>query len=129
VKKLLILTLIASQFSFAKIITIIDNGVAREISIDSEGEKGKNSARGAMDCSEEKLKEIILSFKKDSKVDINNFSKKYNLKLKKRLRTGYYIFINKSKESSLKLISKIIKEQKDSIKTIRPNWALGMHPL
>ncbi len=128
-KKLLILTLIASQFSFAKIITIIDNGVAREISIHSKGEKGKNSARGAMDCSKEKHKEIILSFKKDSKVDINNFSKKYNLKLKKRLRTGYYIFINKSKESSLKLISKIIKEQKEAIKTIRPNWALGMHPL
>ena len=116
-KKLIVLALILISYSFGEVITIVDNGVERKIYINSQ-----NDPRSAI-----KEKGIIISFKiKD--LDISSFASEYKLKLKKRLSAGYYIFINESKYSDIDLISKISKEKRDIVKTIRPNWGLGMSP-
>jgi len=116
-KKISILALLLISYSFGEVITIVDNGIERKIYINS-----KNDPRSVI-----KEKGIIISFKTDS-IDINSFSAKYELKIKKRLSSGYYIFINNSKFSDIDLIKKISKESKDIVKTVRPNWGLGMVP-
>ena len=117
-KKILILALMLISYSFSEVITIVDNGIERKIYIDSQNDpRSVINERG-----------IIISFKNPEDTDIAGFSKEYDLKLKKRLSAGYYIFINESKYSDIDLISKISKEKKDIIKTIRPNWGLGMVP-
>jgi len=120
-KKLLILSILVTSFSFSQIITIIDKGVERKISVPDINVK----ARYISDTSDNRG--IIVLFKSSS-VDIKKFSNEYNLKLKKRLSIGYYIFKNESNLNDIELISKITKEEKNIIKTIRPNWALGMMP-
>jgi len=122
-KKLTILIL-ASLFLQAKLVTIIDNGIKRVIELPDKD--NLNTPRG-VDTSLYK-KEIILAFKKDKKVDIKSFEKKYNLKLKKHLLSGYYIFINNSNLSDIELIYKISKENSNIIKTIRPNWGFNNKP-
>jgi len=117
-KKLLILSILATSFSFSQIITIVDKGVERKINIPSQNVKARylnNKSSG-----------ILVLFNKN--IDIKNFKNKYSLELKKRLSIGYYIFENNSNLNDIELISKIYKENKSSIKTIRPNWALGMMP-
>ena len=116
-KKLLILTILLISYTFGEVITIVDNGIERKIYIAS-----KNNPRSVI-----KDKGLIISFKKEN-VDISSFVSEYKLKLKKRLSAGYYIFINDSKYTDAELISKISKEKKDIVKTIRPNWGLGMIP-
>jgi len=117
-KKIIIALLLAS-FAEAKVITIIDNGIERKIALPSI----PNGISARM--IEQNKKSIILAFKKGVTIDIDAFSKKYNLQLKKRLSIGYYIFQNKSSLTDLELISTIQKENKNRIKTIRPNW--GFH--
>ena len=70
-------------------------------------------------------KSIIIAFKKGVHVDLTAFSRKYSIELQKKLSIGYYIFQNKSNLSDLELIATIQKENKNRIKTIRPNW--GFH--
>jgi hypothetical protein len=116
-KKISILALLLISYSFGEVITIVDNGIERKIYINS-----KNDPRSVI-----REKGIIVSFKSND-IDISNFASKYKLKLKKRLSAGYYIFINNSKYTDIDLIKKISKESKDIVKTIRPNWGLGMIP-
>jgi len=103
----------------SKIITIIDNGVERKINIEVNTSIVKTRSVNS------KSKGIIIAFK-NSQVNVLEFSKKYKIKLKKRLKIGYYIFENNSLNSDIELISKILKENKKLIKTIRPNWGFGM---
>ncbi len=119
-KKILISLSVLATVTYAQIVTIIDNGIERKIFLDTN----KNSARSII-----KNSSIIISFKKDN-INLDKFAKKYNLKLKKVISTKskYYIFINKSKYKDIKLIKLISKENKNIIKTIRPNWGLGMIP-
>jgi len=114
-KKILLLALIAT-FSFGKVVTIVDNGVERKISIPSSNIKARYISSEPTT--------IIVAFK--GSVDIDRFEKKYRVKLKKSLSAGYYIFINNSKYSDIELISIISKESKTIIKTVRPNWGFGM---
>jgi hypothetical protein len=116
-KNIAILTFLLISYSYSEVITIIDNGIERKIYVAS-----KNDPRSVI-----KEKGIIISFKSKD-VNINDFVSEYKLRLKKRLSAGYYIFINNSKYSDVDLISKIYKEKSDIVKTIRPNWGLGMMP-
>ena len=122
-KKLIILIL-ASLFLEAKLVTIIDNGVKRVIELPDKSNLNKAIALSV----DKKNKEIILAFKKGAKADIKSFEKKYNLKLKKHMLSGYYIFINNSNLSDIELIYKISKENSNIIKTIRPNWGFNNKP-
>ncbi len=117
-KRLFIIALmLITTYSFGEVISIVDNGVVRKIYVSS-----KNGARTVM-----KERGIIISFKEKS-TDISSFASKYKLKLKKRLSAGYYIFVNNSDISDIDLIKKISNESRDLVKTIRPNWGLGMIP-
>ena len=124
-KRGLILIALIATFATSQIITIIDNGVKRKISIpDSTNSFNARVVDGSYSS---RTKELIIAFK-NSNIDINSFAKKYNLELKKRLIKNYYIFINNSNLSNSSLILKIYNEQKEAIKTIRPNYGFGNMP-
>ena len=118
-KKAIAIVLLFASLSQAKVITIIDNGVERKIAIPTT--PNGISAR----VIESRQKSIIIAFKKGVHVDLTAFSRKYSIELQKKLSIGYYIFQNKSNLSDLELIATIQKENKNRIKTIRPNW--GFH--
>jgi len=121
--KKILLALFIATLSYGKVVTIIDNGVERQIFIPDTAQKKNIKARMVGDSSSAPAG-IMVAFKKGAKIDIKNFEKKYNLKLKKKLLIGYYIFNNNSDMSDLELIAKISKNSKTKIKTIRPNWGL-----
>ena len=119
-KKLLIIAVLVA-LSSAKVITVIDNGIERKVDINTTLKQKARMVNG-------QGSDIIVAFKKGAKVDIANFEKKYNLKLKKRLIAGYYIFSNNSKLTDLEVISDIINRSKSIIKTVRQNWGLNNKP-
>ena len=119
-KKLLALTLLSSSFGFSQIVTIIDKGVERKISIPSQNIKARYTQ------AQSDNRGVIIAF--NDNIDINNFEQKHSIKLEKKLTIGYYIFKNNSNLNDIALISKIIKTEQNKIKSIRPNWALGMMP-
>ena len=123
-KKLALILLMATA-SYAEVVTIIDNGVERKINLPTTS--SNVHARMVVGTRKE-APGIVVAFKKDAKVDIAEFAKKYNLKLKKKLIIGYYIFANKSSMPDVKLIYKISQESKGIIKTVRPNWGLNNKP-
>ncbi len=122
-RRAIILTILIASITQAKIITIIDNGIERKIAIATAPDGV--SARMV----EKRQKSIIIAFKKGVNVDIESFSQKYKIKLEKKLSSiNYYIFSNKSQLSDIELIAKISKENKHSIKSIRPNWGFNNRP-
>jgi len=123
-KKILLITLI-TLFANGENITILDNGVKRVISMPTP--KTPTFQARAVGIKKDGPG-FIVAFKKGTKIDIDKFMKKYNLKLKKRLIIGYYIFINKSTLPDVKVMNKIMKENNITIKTIRPNWGFNNKP-
>jgi len=123
-KKLALILLMATM-SYAEVATIIDNGVERKINLPTVS---SNLQARMVIGKRKEAPGIVVSFKKDAKVNIAQFAKKYNLKLKKKLIIGYYIFANKSSLPDVKLIYKISQESKNIIKTVRPNWGLNNKP-
>jgi len=72
--------------------------------------------------------DLMIKFIKNTKIDIQNFSKKYNLKLKKKMNSGDYLFENIN-GNILNTIELIIKNEHTKIKRILPNMILNMKPL
>ncbi|HGZ70015.1 MAG TPA: hypothetical protein ENL00_03260 [Nitratifractor sp.] len=120
--KLASIVLLIASVASAQIITIIDNGVERKISLPS-APNGVNAR-----AIQTEQKSIMVAFKKGAAVDIAAFSSQYNLVLTKKLSIGYYIFKNKSSLSDITLISLIQKENRARLKTIRPNWGFNNMP-
>jgi len=118
-KKIALTITLLATFASAEIITVIDNGVKRKISIDTP----TNGIKARMIDSVQEKKEIIVAFKKGA--DINEFAKKYNLELKSKLAKKYYIFKNNSSLSDTELIAKILQKDIKTVSTIRPNWGFG----
>lgn len=121
-KKLASIALLIASVASAQIITIIDNGVERKISLPS-APHGVNAR-----AIQTEQKSIMVAFKKRAAVDIAAFSSQYNLELTKKLSIGYYIFKNNSALSDIELISLIQKENRARLKTIRPNWGFNNLP-
>jgi hypothetical protein len=115
--KIVLLTALLLSFSFGKIVTIVDNGVKRKLFIPEP----KINAR-AIDSKKVK-KELIISFAE--KIDINDFEERYNLKLKRKIGSKYYIFKNNSNLDDITLMQEIIENNTSIIKTIRPNWGFS----
>jgi len=122
--KILLLAITLATLSFSQIITIIDNGVERKISLPETNSQEDMKSR-MVGTRENNSPGIIIAFKKGVKINIKEFETKYNLSLKKKLVIGYYIFLNRSTLPDVKLISNIAKENRDIIKTIRPNWGFN----
>ncbi len=72
-------------------------------------------------------KGVVIAFKNDSKVDISALESKYNIKFKKRLIIGYYIFENLSTKDDASLVEEIILNEPDA-KTVVPNWPMEEKP-
>jgi Mor family transcriptional regulator len=109
-----ILTMVANS----QIITIMDNGIKRKIYLPDN----KTDILARSTNSNHPKKELIIAFKKG--VNIEEFAKKYNLKLKTTVVKKYYIFKNRSNLDAGSLIAKIVVNE-SNIKTIRPNWGFG----
>lgn len=65
-----------------------------------------------------KSSDLLIKFNEENYELINDFETKYNLRLKRVLIIGYYLY--ESNGDTLDLISKIINEE--NVKTIKPNW-------
>lgn len=122
-KKLALILLMATA-SYAEVVTIIDNGVERKINISTVN----SGVKARMVSRKKESHNLIVAFKKGSKVNLSDFAQKYNLKLKKKLVIGYYIFLNESSMTDIELIEKISKENRAIVKTIRPNWGFNNKP-
>jgi hypothetical protein len=103
-----------------ELITILDNGVERKI----EAQPPEEFVAMGIDFQNS---EIVVKFK-DSSVDIESFINKYKLSLKNRLQIGFFIFKNSSNVNDKELIEKIVKEEREVVKTIRPNYNFGVTP-
>jgi len=109
-----------------KEIKIKDNGVEQVILIEL---KDANNSIGIDSEANNKLYSkdgVIIDFTNLS-ISIDEFEEKFHLKLKEKLQIGYYIFENKSDYSDIVLIETILNsDSKESIKTIRANWEMGV---
>jgi len=96
-------------------ITILQNGVKRDIYLSNSGTKKLSTGI--------KKEGVIIKFIDDKKTDIKSLEETYGLKLKEKLVIGYYIFDNVSQKSDSDLVSSIISNE-TNIKTIKPNWKM-----
>ncbi len=91
--------------------TVLDKGIKREISVYTQkSTSNKSSSTGG----------IIVAFKNPSTVSISEFESRYSIKLKNKLKIGYYIFTNQSNKSDMEIVSDIIANSKE-VKTVKPN--------
>jgi len=59
--------------------------------------------------------------------DMEAFETRFNVKLKEKLKIGYYIFENHSKFSDIELMNTILASSEGkNIETIKPNWKMQM---
>jgi len=91
--------------------TVLDKGIKREIAVDKSQSISKKSST---------TNGIIVAFKNPSTVSISEFESRYSLKLKSKLKIGYYIFNNHSGRGDMEIISEIIASSKE-VKTVKPN--------
>jgi hypothetical protein len=104
-------------------ITIMDKGVKRIIPI-PQTESDRNQSSNTHTETATALKEgVIVKFKTNTPVNIKAFEQNYGLKLKRKLRTGYYIFTNPSDSSDVAVLNHIMQSDK-TVETVKPNWRL-----
>jgi len=108
----------------AEMMTIIDKGVKRTVPVNAL--EKKDSLQKSTSKTKHQ-KGLLVRFSKGAEVNIEDFEKKYDLKLKQKMQIGYYIFKNKSKESDLTVMNRIIENEKD-IDSIKPNWKKNNSP-
>jgi len=101
-----------------KKISVLDKGIVRQVDISyDENSKNRIDNQG-----------FIIKFDKQmSARDISLFEKENDLKLKKKLHAGYYVFEKETSDSMFDVLDKLIKKPQN-ISTIRPNVELNMQP-
>ena len=63
----------------------------------------------------------------DKSIKIEAFSKKFELEFKEKLKIGYYVFINNSSLSDMRLMQRILASSEgEKVETIKPNWKMQM---
>jgi len=72
-------------------------------------------------------KGILVEFNDASSVDIAAFEAKYNIKFKRKLVIGYYIFDNRSSKDDNTLVQEIIANESD-VKSVKANDSFGVKP-
>jgi hypothetical protein len=70
---------------------------------------------------------IMIKFNSDD-VDIKEIESKYNLRLKRKMNSGDYLFENLG-EDTLSTINLLLKEKSSKIKRVSPNMILNMKPM
>jgi hypothetical protein len=101
-----------------KKVSVLDKGIVRKIDIVYDEDKQQDI---------EKQGFIIKFDKQMSARDISLFEKENDLKLKKKLHAGYYVFEKETSDSMFDVLDKLIKKSQN-ISTIRPNVELNMQP-
>ncbi|HHB94108.1 MAG TPA: hypothetical protein ENK88_03095 [Campylobacterales bacterium] len=72
--------------------------------------------------------EIMVKFKSESHIDIENIEKKYHLKLKRKMNSGDYLFENLG-ANTFDIINLLITDEANSIERVSPNMILNMKPM
>ncbi len=104
--------------SVTKSLIIKDNGIKSVIEIPLN-KKLRSSVAS-------KKEGILVDFSDDF-LDTQKFADEFNISLKEKLSIGYYIFENSSNLNDEKLIEEILlSNYQKNIKTIRPNWKMGV---
>ena len=123
---------VTEQKEYIKV-KIKDGGVLRTMLV--EKKRPKLEARSISSNSKQKPAKldklnskvgIIVSFK-DKTTDIDTFASRYNIKLKTKMKIGYYIFENSTSYTDIVLIQNILADDTNNkIDTIRPNWPMDV---
>lgn len=126
-----LLLAVGSSLGFAETamqkVMVMDKGIKRFVYI-PKTENNQSSEKYTYSYSEPQLKKgMIVKFKKHSKTSIDVFESKYGLKLKHKMRSGYYIFENVSENTDAEILNRIIADEK-SVETVKPNWKLRNIP-
>ncbi len=101
-------------------VTVLEKGVKRKINIpENDAFKNRFNTHSAKQL--DSKEGIVLSFKDQTQVSVDEFESKYGIKLERKLVIGYYIFKNMSEYSDIQIVEKIIKNE-TNIKTVKPNW-------
>ena len=131
--------LVGTSFSYAdkkssksnndntEMMTIIDKGVKRTVPVNRLEKNDSLQGKSASTSNVEQKKGLLIRFTKSENLDIKDFEEKYALKLKEKMKIGYYIFQNKSKESDLVLMQRILKNE-TNIDSMKPNWKMKNSP-
>ena len=72
--------------------------------------------------------EIMIKFNSDSNINIEDIESKYNLKLKRKMNSGDYLFENLG-ANTLDTINLLLKDESSNIKRISPNMIFNMKPM
>lgn len=110
----------------SKKMVVIEDGVKREIRLSEESVEKSMYQRTTKVVA--KKEGVVVRFKTVSKDTVGKFESKYQLKLRKKLRIGYYIFDNLSKYSDEEVVRTILKDL-HNIQTVRPNWKMNNKPM
>lgn len=104
-------------------VTIMEKGVKRKVLIPNDNTV-KNRAN-TYSLKQATAKEgVLIKFKNPSSVNISEFELKYGLRLKTKMRIGYYVFENVSKFSDIKILENILTNE-SNIVTVKPNWKMN----
>jgi len=69
---------------------------------------------------------LLITFT-DKSMEIEAFSKKFELEFKEKLKIGYYVFVNNSSLSDMRLMQRILASSEgEKVETIKPNWKMQM---
>jgi len=99
-------------------LTVIENGRKRAlIDFSNNSSIVANNIKSAKNG-------VVVRFKDSSSVNIKEFETKYSLKLKTKLRIGYYIFYNKSSNTDATIINSIVAQEKN-LDVVKPNWKMN----
>jgi hypothetical protein len=110
--------------------TVLEKGIKRKKRV-PDSRFTETMGTRALDTNVQKRisqKGVVVSFKKGSLVNLEDFVSKYGLKLKKRLATGLYIFENVSQQDDVVIIEHIIRKEKGVVQTVKPNWKKSNRP-
>ncbi|SFV51060.1 hypothetical protein MNB_SV-12-1127 [hydrothermal vent metagenome] len=107
-------------------VKVKDSGVESFVLVPKANSNNIGTLSPNMDDKLNSKKGLIIAFK-DKNVDIAPLEALFNISLKEKLQSGFYIFKNLSGLSDVALIEAILKsDSQDMIKTLRPNWEMGV---
>lgn len=83
-------------------VTVLEKGVKRKINIpENDAFKNRFNTHSAKQL--DSKEGIVLSFKDQTQVSVDEFESKYGIKLERKLVIGYYIFKNMSEYSDIQI--------------------------
>lgn len=108
-------------------IEIKENNTTKSIPVSIEDVNSSGISRESTLDNKLNSKDGLLITLIDKNINIEAFENRFRVKLKEKLRIGYYIFENNSALNDIALMNSILNSNDgQNIETIKPNWKIKM---